>query len=448
VASWYPLSFEQRDYLNLARKDYGGVPVCARVTGPVDIGVLRRAACHVVARHEPLRMRLQSDASGTRQAFDDPRTADAEWPVVPLAPGQSLCEHMASGPDRETDGAVRFRLLAEGGERFYALALVDHLACDGWSAGILQRELWSAYRAIAAGQEPRLPPVERTYTDYVLAQGQAPSRFRQDTWNAKVADFAASSSGLTRRGAAISGAGRADVVAKTRAGTAERVRLLAEALGVSVNTVPLGCLALAAWSMAGGDSVGLWFIYAGRDQPRTRGLIGVFHRHVPLVVRNIAGKTLAQYMTAVARAVLEALRSTRPPFSAREFEAAVAERQEAPVLGLLCNQVSPSFGQQLAEGSQPRADGDALDVEPVYAHFWPCRWQSYQEQRLRVMVGGGREPQLRAIFNEGCAAPEEAHELLARTASLLSALTVAHRDRQVGELAAASSSLARGNLDA
>lgn len=439
TAECFPLSFEQRDYLDLGRKGYGGVPVCARVRGPLDAAALHLAARYLIDRHEPLRMRLLRDSSGVRQAFTAPGQARAEWVTVPIEPEESLCPHLASGPDPQVDGAVRLRLLRESEQQSYVLALVDHLACDGWSANIFLGELWAAYRAIAGGRKPDLPSIEYAYSDYVLAQQQAAARrgARADVRaGSRIGDFAASAAGLAWRGAPRPDAGRADVAVRVDAGAVERVRRLSQALGVSANTVPLGCLALAAWSMADSDSIGLSFIYAGRDRPQTRTLVGVFHRHVPLLVRDIARKNLSEFMIGVADGVLDALRFTRPPYSAREFEAAVAQRRDAPVVGILYNQVGPVFGQQTGRRHWP-ADGD-VTVETVYAHFWPCRWQSYQEPRLRVMVGGGTEPRLRAVFNEGCADEGDVRELLARTAALLAAVAVDERDRPVGELVSAA----------
>jgi hypothetical protein len=436
--SRFPLSSEQRDYLDLGRKGYGGVPVCARISGPLDSGALGAAARYLIGRHEPLRMRLVRDSSGVHQSFAPAREVSADWVTVPIEPGESLCPHLAEGPVREVDGAIRLRLLRESERRSYALALVDHLACDGWSTNVFLAELWAAYRAIAAGRTPGLPPIERTYSDYVLAQQAAAGRrpVNADRYRARIDAFAASATGLTRGGAPRPDAGRADLVVTLRPGSVDRLRQLATAISVPVNTVPLGCLALAARSMADRDCVGLSFVYSGRDRPGTSGLLGVFHRHVPLLVDATGGRPLGDFLAGVAGGVLDALQFTRPPYSAREFEAAVAERRDTPPLAILYNQVGPVFGQPSGRRSRPLAD--QTTAESVYAHFWPCRWQSYQEQRLRVMVGGGQDVQLRAVFNDGCADAGEVGELLARTAALLATVTADDRDRPVGQLVSAA----------
>lgn len=47
-----------------------------------------------------------------------------------------------------------------------------HIVSDGWSLGVLVRELSSLYRAFVAGEDDPLPPLAIQYPDYAAWQRQ------------------------------------------------------------------------------------------------------------------------------------------------------------------------------------------------------------------------------------------------------------------------------------
>src|SRR4029077_9100533 len=47
-----------------------------------------------------------------------------------------------------------------------------HILVDGWSQGVIQRDLWTIYEALLAGREPSLSPLSIQYGDFVHWQQQ------------------------------------------------------------------------------------------------------------------------------------------------------------------------------------------------------------------------------------------------------------------------------------
>jgi hypothetical protein len=419
-----PLSLEQRDYLGLGRTGYGTIAACSRVTGPLRVDALTDAVAEVISRHEPLRMRLRYDDDDVSQVFLSPPQVPTGWTVQPLSGHAELDRYLAADLDRARDGALRLMVLADTEERAYVLVLADHLACDGWGSQLFLRELWLAYRSIADGRAPELPSLTRTYSDFVRAQQALARRSKASHgyWEAMAGRFAGSATGLARPcGAAEDGAGRADLKIVVPRHTIEQVRALARVLSVSPNTLPIGSLVLAASSMAEADSVGISFAYAGRDLPGVQQLIGVFHRRVPLLVERIAAGDLGQFLTGLAGTTFDAIRRSRAPYSAAEFDSAVGAGRAEPAVDVLYNQIPAVFGSPGHGESLPVQSGTVIDFPKV--HFRPVRWRSYREPRLRIVAGGGEQPVLQLIFNQGLVAADEARRLADRMVAILGAMS-------------------------
>ncbi|MFC3574137.1 non-ribosomal peptide synthetase/type I polyketide synthase [Streptomyces yaanensis] len=119
--------------------------------GPLDPALLARALDRVVERQEALRvgfvetdegvwMRLSNPGPGLLRVLPVPEETDWETFAAELFQGE-----MARPFDLEEPPLLR-AVLAPVGEREHVLVLVvHHLVCDGWSLGVLLREISAAY---------------------------------------------------------------------------------------------------------------------------------------------------------------------------------------------------------------------------------------------------------------------------------------------------------------
>ncbi|MGW8765440.1 alpha/beta fold hydrolase [Streptomyces sp. NPDC055815] len=160
------------------------VSMVHRLTGDLDTAVLRQALNDVVGRHEALRTTFREHEGELRQVVAG--EVDIALPVHEAA-GSA-----ADGPAPYEDPAVRAQLTGliqapfdlENGPLLRAALVrtapadhllvlsMHHIVVDGWSLGILLRELAEAYRARRAGEAPQLPELDIQYGDYAEWQAE------------------------------------------------------------------------------------------------------------------------------------------------------------------------------------------------------------------------------------------------------------------------------------
>ena len=177
-----PLSFAQQRLWFLDRllpnKATYNIPALWRLRGQLDAPALERSLNAVVARHEALRTRFVLSSDEPVQVIEPPNAVTL--PVVDLsalppaereARARQLTDSDACQPfDLETGPLLRAQLLRLAAEEHLLLLNVHHIASDGWSMGVLWRELSSAYSALVNGQQPDLPRLPVQYADYAVWQ--------------------------------------------------------------------------------------------------------------------------------------------------------------------------------------------------------------------------------------------------------------------------------------
>ena len=179
-----PLSFGQEqlwflDQLSPDQTIYN-IGVSYRLRGALDIDILRRSLTRLVGRHEALRATFGAMDGVPFQVIAPVRDVElAVSDFTGLEPDErehalerTLAADAATPFDLELGPLYRFRLcrLAEDD---HALSLnFHHIVTDGWSAGVLNRELATIYGALLHGREPAFPVEPVRYADFVASQRQ------------------------------------------------------------------------------------------------------------------------------------------------------------------------------------------------------------------------------------------------------------------------------------
>ncbi len=177
-----PLSFAQERLWFLDRLQPGSTAYNMawplRLRGTLDTGALERALGEIVRRHEVLRTTF-ADWDGTPLQVVAPFAGFA-LPVEDLS-GLDEAEREAAVTHRAGEEAQRAfdlcagplfhaGLLRLGDDEHVLLLAMHHIVSDGWSMGILLRELSALYAAYRAGGEPPLAELPVQYADYAVWQ--------------------------------------------------------------------------------------------------------------------------------------------------------------------------------------------------------------------------------------------------------------------------------------
>lgn len=177
----FPTTFAQRRFWLLDRLVPGGnaslnVALSFRLEGKLDRAVLERALNGLVRRHETLRTSFRTVDGDLVQVIhpeasvrleysllDEPLESEREAKILRIAADLARKPFVLTAVP-----LIRAQLIGVSSSESY-LALTTHqIACDGWSQGILVRELVDIYSALLSGVE--LPELPLQYADYAQWQ--------------------------------------------------------------------------------------------------------------------------------------------------------------------------------------------------------------------------------------------------------------------------------------
>jgi arthrofactin-type cyclic lipopeptide synthetase C len=256
---------------------------CLRLRGRLDVEACS-ALTQIVARHETLRSRFVSvddqaqvtiapvDSGLLLQVEDLRQDPQAEATVQAL-----LAQEAATAFDLQHDPLIRGRLVRLADEHHVLLLTVHHIIADGWSMGVLTRELMALYQASVTGNRIRC-------------------RWRCNTATTRCGSGAGSA--VTCCGRAITGsrprrrAGVADLPPTVRvrqqdfAGSSVEVRLderlsaglkaLSQRHGVTLFMTLMSAWSLLLSRLSGQSDVVIGSPVANRTRAEIEGLIGMF----------------------------------------------------------------------------------------------------------------------------------------------------------------------------
>ena len=313
-----PLSFAQHRLWFIDQLEPGSVtyniPVPLRLRGPLDAAAVERALTEIVRRHESLRTHFAVEGGVPVQVIDPPAPFPFAIHDLRHLPAyereerlREMCVDDARRPfDLRAGPLVRASLVRVDDEDHALLFAMHHVISDGWSMGVLTREVSALYEAFARGEDSPLAELPVQYADYSAWQRDWLSgdvlRAKLDWWRGQLGGappLLELPTDRPRPVAAVPAGGSVSFVIPPE--TAEALKALARREGATLFMTLLAAWQLLLSRYSGQDDVTVGSPIAGRTQLETEGLIGCFVNTLVLRTDLSGGPTFRAAAGAGAR---------------------------------------------------------------------------------------------------------------------------------------------------
>src|SRR5579864_761154 len=428
-----PLSFAQQqlwflDQLGTNRSVYN-LSICLRIEGNLDLGVLMSSVEGLVERHESLRTRFVSEGGRPRQVI-----AEAGPVVVPVI---DLREIESEGRERvgvelvgvETGRAfdleqgplMRVSVLCLGEEEHVLLIGMHHIISDGWSMGVLMRDLSGLYVAGVEGRKAELPAMPIQYADYALWQREWMQGERLQEQVRYWKEHLAGATGVLelpsdKRRPSVQSYGGANLAWAWPKGLQEGIRGLGQQNDSTLFMVLLAGLAVLLARYSGEEDIIVGAPIANRTRSELEGLIGLLVNTLGLRSRVKQGASFLELLQQVRETTLGAYGHQDLPFE-RLVEEMGVERDlsRTPLIQVMLVLQNAPVGRQEWPGVRLRQFGE--EVAGRTAKFdltlslretgeglvgnLEYNTDVYEEASMRRLVGHYRRVLEQAVENAG-----------------------------------------------
>jgi len=306
-----------------------------RLRGDLSPEVLFSSLRAIMQRHEVFRTRFVAgdDGEPVQEVLDE---VNAEFPLEDLSgldeTGQlrraamRVREQTTRGFALTEAPLLRATILRLGAQDHIAILIMHHIIADGWSVGVLMRELRLIYEAVMEGRHPDLPELAIQYSDFAGWQrdaGQIEEIERQmEYWRGHLrgAPPAVDLPCDGPRGSVTGHRGAAHALRLGRELTSA-LHQLSRAANASLFMTLLAGFNALLYARTGQDDLVVAIPIANRHRAEIEPLIGVFSNALPIRTRLKGGDTFLDVLAQVREASLNGYEHQDVPLQriAQEF---------------------------------------------------------------------------------------------------------------------------------
>ncbi len=414
-----PLSYEQErlwflNELSGPRESAYHMPAAFRLRGGLDKGILAESFNVLRARHESLRTVFGSERGVPFQEIRPPGAVRLREEDIDEALLESILAAEALRPfDLGKGHLTRIRLLRLGPDDHVLTFCQHHIVGDGWSTGILLKELSEYYAALASRKGLELPATTLQYADYALWQRSSHwlerLRPQEEYWRGKLEGLEYLEILPDLKRPAVKTYRGMRVGFEIGADSAGRIAELAEREGATPYMVLLAALQALLSRMCSSHDIVVGTPVAGRSAGDLEGTVGFFVNTLVMRTSLDGNPSFREILRRVKRTCLEAYAHPELPFS-RLVDVLQAERDPAR---------SPLFGvmfvlRQEGQGGGLRLPG--CDVEELKIPYHTAKFDLALEMS---QSGAGLTGEIE--YNTGLYLPDNISRLAACYQDLLRA---------------------------
>lgn len=339
-----PLTFSQQRLWFAEQLDPGtptyNIPFVVEMRGELDVAALERSLEALVARHETLRTTFQSVEGQPLQVIAPPRPWALPVELLEAEEGwEALARAEATTPfELERGPLLRTRLVRRAQAGHHSLLVtLHHIIADGWSVGVLVRELAALYAAHHAapgsGQPAALPPLPIRYVEHARWQREWASSAecaRQLAYWRQALAGAPTELSLPAdrpRGPMRSGRG-GELEVELPAALSSALAALAARQGATLFMILMAAYQVLLARLAGQPEVVVGTVISNRERSELEGLIGLFVNSLALRGSVAQNPRFLDHLEAVKATALAAYAHQQLPFE-KLVEALNVERDLA-----------------------------------------------------------------------------------------------------------------------
>ncbi|MDZ7994279.1 MAG: non-ribosomal peptide synthetase [Nostoc sp. EfeVER01] len=325
-----PLSFAQARLwlLEQINPDSGiyNMPAAVHLVGELNVDALEESINEIIRRHEILRTTFTLIDGEPLQIIVP--NVQLKIPVVNLqklseaerkAEIQRLSvEEFQYSFDFTQAPLLRCTLLQLGEQEHILLFTIHHIVFDGWSTGVLIRELAALYTAFAAGKASPLPKLPIQYADFAVWQRQHLQGERREAlltyWKQQLANVPILQLPTTRPRAEVKTNRGASHTFVIPASVVQEVRQLAQQEGVTLFMTLLASFKILLQRYSSQDDIVVGTDVANRNQAEIEPLIGFFINLLVLRTDLSTNPTFLELLQRVRTQTLSAYAHQDLPF--------------------------------------------------------------------------------------------------------------------------------------
>jgi hypothetical protein len=326
-----PLSYAQRRMWVLHEFDPAStafnIPAAVRLRGRLDVALLERSLAETVRRHESLRTTFEEAEDETVQVIHAPpgwSLPALDFSAMPADERESETRSVvraeaARAFDLRRGPLLRTTLLRLSPDEHLLLLTIHHIVSDGWSMGVLIREVAALYEGFGRGADSPLEELPLQYADYAAWQcgwleGEE-ARRQLDYWRRQLAgmppvlDLQADH----ERPAVLSHRG-AEQIVKLDDELTRGLKGLARQSGVTLFALTLAAFKVLLMRRTGREDIVVGTNIANRNRGAVRDLIGFFINNLVLRTDLSGNPTFRECLERVRTVTVAAFANQDLPF--------------------------------------------------------------------------------------------------------------------------------------
>ena len=324
------LSFAQERFYFLEMLQPGTavyhMPAAVLLTGNLNVRALEESLNEVRRRHEVLRTRFDNRGNHGVQVIEPAQ--DESLPVCDLeqVPAEQrdeqvkrLIRQQANTPFNLSAGRLmRTSLLKLSSVEHVLVLVMHHIISDGWSMGVLIKEVSELYSSYETGEESGLTELEIQYADYAAWQREnlTPKRESEELeyWTSQLAGQESLELATDRVRPAVQsyrgGLERLELNEELTAG----LKRITRQSGATLFMTMLAALKTLLYRYSSQEDITVGTLIAGRNRRETEKLIGLFINAVALRADLSGGPTFSELLKRVREVTLGAYAHQDLPF--------------------------------------------------------------------------------------------------------------------------------------